>query len=304
MKKISPQLLRFLSSTLRGACISYICFIFYSTVFASPINVTDDRGAALHLAHPPERIISLLPSLTESVCAVGKCNLLVGVDRFSNWPKSVDTLPKLGGIGEVNIERIVQLQPDLVLIDQSSPAISRLHSLGIPTLALSINTMEDEHRTLKTLDAIFAATQGERVWQQIQAQITRANKQLLPTQKNIRVYFEVNAAPFAAGQSSFIGEILNRLELINIIPQSLGPFPKINPEFVVQANPELIFLSDSNTGQLQQRPGWNTISAIRERHLCAFTPNQNDILIRPGPRLGEAALIISHCVQEKMSSSQ
>jgi hypothetical protein len=77
----------------------------------------------------------MLPSLTESVCALGKCSVLVGVDRFSNWPKSVDTLPRLGGIADANIEGIVRLKPDLVLVEKSSPLITRLQSLGIAVMA-------------------------------------------------------------------------------------------------------------------------------------------------------------------------
>ncbi len=279
--------------------------LFFSLgVLASPIIVVDDGGNTLNLNNPPQRVITLLPSLTESVCALGKCNTLVGTDRYSNWPKSIDSLPKLGAIGDFNIERIVQLKPDLVLLEKASPLISRLKSLGIPTLGFDIKSMEDEHRALQKLDLVFDTTQGNRVWDQIQAQIVRANKQLPTSPKNISVYFEVNPAPFAAGRSSFIGELLNRLDLMNIIPASLGPFPKINPEFVVKARPQVILISETNISQIKKRPGWSTIPAISQNKICTFTPQENDILVRPGPRMGEAALIISECIQKKMSSSE
>ena len=279
--------------------------LFFSLgVLASPITIVDDRGNTLNLNNPPQRVISLLPSLTESVCALGKCNTLVGTDRYSNWPKSIDSLPKLGAIGDFNIERIVQLKPDLVLLEKASPLIPRLKSLGVPTLGFDIKSMEDEHRALQKLDLVFDTTQGNRVWDQIQAQIVRANKQLPTSPKNISVYFEVNPAPFAAGRSSFIGELLNRLDLMNIIPDSLGPFPKINPEFVVKAKPQVILISETNISQIKKRPGWSTIPAISQNKICTFTPQENDILVRPGPRMGEAALIISECIQKKMSSSE
>jgi len=279
--------------------------LFFSLgVLASPITVVDDRGNTLNLNNPPQRVISLLPSLTESVCALGKCNTLVGTDRYSNWPKSIDSLPKLGAIGDFNIERIVQLKPDLVLLEKASPLIPRLKSLGVPTLGFDIKSMEDEHRALQKLDLVFDTTQGNRVWDQIQAQIVRANKQLPTSPKNISVYFEVNPAPFAAGRSSFIGELLDRLDLMNIIPASLGPFPKINPEFVVKAKPQVILISETNISQIKKRPGWSTIPAISQNKICTFTPQENDILVRPGPRMGEAALIIAECIQKKMSSSE
>ena len=273
-------------------------------IFAAPVSVTDDRGVSVVFDKPPQRVVSLLPSLTESVCALGKCSTLVGIDRFSNWPKSIQNLPKLGGIGDINIERIVQLKPDVVLLEKASPVIARLNGLGIKTFSLDVKSMNDEERALQKLDAVLGSSESTRVWNQIQQEIMRASKQLSSREKNTSVYFEVNPAPFAAGSTSFIGEILSRLNLVNIIPKSLGPFPKINPEFVVQAKPDVILLTESTASDIQKRPGWSSIPAVSNNRICVFTGEQNDVLVRPGPRMGEAALIISQCIQEKMSSSQ
>ncbi|WP_397391348.1 ABC transporter substrate-binding protein [Polynucleobacter sp.] len=277
---------------------------FSLAVFAAPVSVTDDRGVVVVFDKPPQRIVSLLPSLTESVCALGKCSALVGVDRFSNWPKSIQDLPKLGGMGEINIERIVQLKPDVVLLEKASPVITRLNGLGINTFVLDVKSMSDEERALQKLDLVLGTSESGRVWNQIQKEILRANKQLSTKGESIRVYFEVNPAPFAAGSTSFIGEILTQLDLVNIIPKSLGPFPKINPEFVVQAKPDVILPTESTAADIQKRPGWNSIPAVSKNRICVFTGQQNDVLVRPGPRMGEAALIISACIQEKMSSSR
>lgn len=276
---------------------------FSLAIFAAPVSVVDDRGVVVMFDKPPQRVVSLLPSLTESICALGKCSALVGVDRFSNWPKSIQELPKLGGMGDINIERIVQLKPDVVLLEKVSPVIARLNSLGIKTFALDIKSMSDEERALKKLDTLLGTAESARVWNQIQKEIMRANKQLSAKSGDISVYFEVNPAPFAAGRNSFIGEILTQLNLVNIIPESLGPFPKINPEFVVQTKPDVILLTESTIADIQKRPGWSSIPAVKRNRICSFTADQSDVLVRPGPRMGEAALIISQCIQEKMSSS-
>jgi iron complex transport system substrate-binding protein len=294
------------TSRARYLIVGAVLFLlgFSLAVFAAPVSVADDRGVVVVFDTPPQRIVSLLPSLTESVCALGKCSALVGVDRFSNWPKSIQDLPKLGGMGDVNIERIVQLKPDVVLLEKASPVIARLNGLGIKTFALDIKSMSDEERALQKLDLVLGTSESGRAWNQIQKEILRANK-LLPTKgRNIHVYFEVNPAPFAAGSTSFIGEILTQLDLVNIIPKSLGAFPKINPEFVVQARPDVILLTESTVADIQKRPGWNSIPAVAKNRICAFTGDQNDVLVRPGPRMGEAALIISDCIQQKMSSSR
>jgi len=290
------------SYLLIGALLFFLGFSL--AAFAVPVSVIDDRGVAMIFDKPPQRIVSLLPSLTESVCALGKCSTLVGVDRFSNWPQSIQGLPKLGGMGDINIERIVQLKPDVVLLEKASPVVARLNGLGIKTFSLDVKSMADEERALQKLDLILGTSESLRVWNQIQKEIMRAGKQLSSGNKNIRVYFEVNPAPFAAGSTSFIGEILTRLNLVNIIPKSLGPFPKINPEFVVQAKPDVILLTESTVADIKQRPGWNSIPAVSKNQICVFKGDQNDVLVRPGPRMGEAALIISQCVQEKMSSSR
>jgi iron complex transport system substrate-binding protein len=284
-------------------CVGIVLCGFLGISIAA-VEVIDDRGKTISLASPPQRLISLLPSLTESICALGKCNHLVGVDRFSNWPLSLQNLPKLGGMSDTNLEAIVQLKPDLVMVDKSSPIISRLEDLRISVMAFEIKTMADEERTLKKLDLALGSKEAGRVWNQIQAEITRANKQLDGSQKNMRVYFEVNTAPYAAGRSSFIGELLTRLELNNIIPESLGPFPKINPEFVVQAKPQIIMLSETGVTDMKKRPGWTDIPAVRENRICAFKKEQSDVIVRPGPRMGEAALILSQCIAEKSLSSK
>ena len=95
------------------------------------LELRDDRGVAVKLDRSPQRIVSLLPSLTETICALGACDRLVGTDRFSNWPDSVTKLPKLGGIEDAQIERIVVLKPEVVLAWTSARVTDRLESLGI-----------------------------------------------------------------------------------------------------------------------------------------------------------------------------
>ena len=273
---------------------------FSLAVFAVPVSVVDDRGVVAAFDKPPQRVISLLPSLTESVCALGKCSVLVGVDRFSNFPKSVDALPRLGGIADANIEGIVRLKPDLVLVEKSSPLIARLQSLGISVMAFDVQSMADVQRTLRQLDKVLGSAESGAVWDRIQLDITRASRALSPSQNATRVYFEVNAAPFAAGKTSFIGELLDRLGMQNIATEKMGTYPKINPEFVVQSRPDLIMTTEASPKQLAQRPGWKSIPAIQGNRVCFFSAAHADVLVRPGPRMGEAASLIADCAMRSL----
>jgi iron complex transport system substrate-binding protein len=277
-----------------------VCFSFVTAPASASIAIKDDRGIEIRLASPAQRVVSMLPSLTESVCALGKCSVLVGVDRFSNWPKSIDALPRLGGIADANIEGIVRLKPDLVLLEKSSPLIARLQSLGIPAMAFDVQSMADVQRTLRQLDTVLGSTESDAIWDRIQLEIARANRALSPSQKAARVYFEVNAAPFAAGKTSFIGELLDRLGMQNIATEKMGAFPKINPEYVVQSKPDLIMSTEAAPKQLVQRPGWKSIPAIQGNRVCFFSAAQADVLVRPGPRMGEAAALIADCTMRSL----
>jgi iron complex transport system substrate-binding protein len=272
-----------------------VCFSFFTSSASASITIKDDRDIEVRLTSPAQRVVSMLPSLTESVCALGKCSVLVGVDRFSNWPKSVDALPRLGGIADANVEGIARLKPDLVLVEKSSPLIPRLQSLGISVMAFDVQSMADVQRTLRQLDAVLGSTESGAVWERIQLDIARASRALSPSQKAARVYFEINPAPYAAGKTSFIGELIDRLGMQNIATEKMGAFPKINPEFIVQSKPDLIMTTEATSKQLAQRPGWKSIPAIQDNRVCLFSAAQADVLVRPGPRMGEAAGLIADC---------
>jgi iron complex transport system substrate-binding protein len=113
---------------------------------AAAISVRDDRGQELRLAQPPARIVSLLPALTETVCALGQCQRLVAVDRYSNWPESVRRLPSMGGGLDFDLERVVAQRPDLVLMAASARGAERLQALGIAVLALEPRSHGDVQR--------------------------------------------------------------------------------------------------------------------------------------------------------------
>lgn len=271
---------------------------------AHALQLVDDRGVSVSFVQSPQRIISLLPSLTESICGLDQCQRLVGVDRYSNYPASVKSLPVVGGGLDPNIEAIVALKPDVVILATSSRAVQRLESLGLKVVALEPKSHADVQRVLSKLGVLLdiAPAQGaEQLWRLIDSSVQAAAQSLPPRAKGLRVYFEVSRGPYAAGATSFMGETLTRLGVQNIIPAALGPFPRINPEFVVRANPDLIMVGSRSADAMKSYPGWGSIKAIREQRVCVFTPEESDVLIRPGPRMAEAARIMARCIVDKSS---
>lgn len=271
---------------------------------AAGIEVTDDRGRTITLAAPPQRVVSLLPSLSETVCELGQCHRLVGVDRYSNFPAALQKLPQLGGGLDPNIEAVVAVRPDLVLVAASSRAAERLEALGLKVVVLEPKTHADVQRVLRKVAQALGqpVADADRVWRHIDAAVSAAAQSLPASAKGTRVYFEVNRAPYGAGTTSFIGETLTRLGVRNILGPELGPFPKLNPEFVVRANPDVIMVGARNFSGMADRPGWKGMKAIAQNRLCVFSLDESDMLVRPGPRMAEAARLMAECIAAKTNS--
>jgi iron complex transport system substrate-binding protein len=288
----------------RGPYVAGVLFAL-ACAFASPgraAEVVDDRGVRLRFDQPPARVVSMLPSLTETVCALGACDRLVGVDRYSNWPASVQALPRVGSLDDTQVEAIVALRPDVVLVAGSSRAIGRLETLGVKVLALEPRTLADLRRAIAQLDALLGTGQGDALWTRIESDLAAASRGLRPAERAQRVYFEVDSGPYAASESSFVGELLARTGAVNVVPGELGPFPRLNPEFVVRADPQVIMRTGRDDA-LAARPGWSRIRAIREQRVCRFSSAQADVLVRPGPRLAEGVHLMVLCLQDRSRAS-
>ena len=280
----------------------FVLMLALFTVHASAVTVVDDRGVQVTITQAPQRIVTLLPSLAETVCMLGECNRLVGTDNHANWPASVKALPKLGGLDDTSLEALVRLKPDLVLLAKSSRNINRMESLGLKVLALEPQNMADVKRVMHTVALAMQLPQSdnkaEDLWQRALKGIAAAKQQVPESAVGARVYFEASTGGYAAGEASFIGEVMAQMGLRNIVPASMGAFPQLNPEFVVRAQPDIILLGEPMALQLHKRPGWSRMTVMQRQRVCAFSGAEGDVLVRPGPRLGEAAQLMAHCLHK------
>jgi iron complex transport system substrate-binding protein len=142
-----------------------------------------------------------------------------------------------------------------------------------------------------------AKERAETLWQSIQQKLDTAAARVPKSAKGARIYFEAGTGYFAAGEASYIGETLKRLGLVNVVTPAMGSFPQVNPEFVVKANPQIIFMGERAATDLKTRPGWQRIEAIQQQKICSFTPDQSDIVVRSGPRIPEAAELMVACLK-------
>lgn len=249
---------------------------------------------------PPRRIVSLLPSATEAVCALGACDRLVGVDDFSLDPPQVQALPRLGRTWEPSIEAVVQLRPDLVLTGRTPPVQQRLQALGLNVLEVDATTVADVQAALQRIDAALQLGRADALWAglqhrlQQQAAAVARQRQGLPA---LRVYMEVDNAMYAAGPDSFMGQLLAQLGADNIAPPSATGFPQLTPEYVVRADPDLIVQSHAaSVRALAGRPGWRNLRVLRQGQVCQLNPQESRTVTHPGPHLDKAAAILAQCL--------
>ncbi len=268
-----------------------------------PLVLKDDLGRSVKLLAQPKRMVSMMPSHTETVFAVGAGISLVGVDEYSNFPKlETDKLPKTGNGFVPNLEAIAALKPDLVLTDESSGSklVQNLEKLGITVYAGVAQSYNDVFEKISLIgkitnhekNALKLITNMRLELNTIQASVSK-----LP---RVSVYFEVDPTPYAAGSSSFIGAMIDKAGGNNIIPAKLGAFPQISPELVIQSNPEVILGAD--LADLLKRPAWDTIKAVKNKRVINFSGEVNDAISRPGPRLPVALKALAKALHPELGN--
>ncbi|WP_029696160.1 ABC transporter substrate-binding protein [Comamonas badia] len=285
-------------------CGAALASVLLAGAAAHAYEITDDAGRTTRFERPPMRIVSLLPSLTETVCALKACDRLVGVDRYSNWPEAVRALPQVGGGLDPGIEAVVALKPDVVLLASSSRASVRLRELGLKVLALEPKTRAAMRRTTVLLGELLQVDGADRLLQEIDAGVRQAAHRVPAAARGERVYYEITPEPRAAGRGTFIDELMQALGLVNAMDADLGLYPRINPELVVRLDPDLIMASEQGGADMARRPGWGRLRALRLGRVCGFNSAERDILVRPGPRMAEAAWLMADCVIRENASEK
>jgi iron complex transport system substrate-binding protein len=264
-----------------------------------PIVLRDPAEHELRLEHTPQRVVTLLPPLTEIVCALHECARLVATDRYSDWPESVKALPKTGGLDDPQIEQILLLKPDVVILAHAAQVENRLRALGVPTFEVKTETYADLSRTVAAIGLLLGvperAAEMRRDIERSLATAVEAAKLSLHERTPL-VYYEVDNGPYSAGPDSFIGWMLNQLHAQNIVTADLGPFPRLNPEYVVVHNPDVIFASPTEAPNLGHRAGWDHIRAVKENRICSYPRAVQDTIEHAGPRMPEGLRALADCL--------
>jgi iron complex transport system substrate-binding protein len=262
------------------------------------VTITDVAGRKVTIAATPERLISLAPSNTEILFAIGLAPKLVAVDDFSDYPAEAKNLPKIGGLSAAyNFEQIVALKPDLIFAAGITPpeAIKKLEDLKLTVLVLGTEqTSFDSIFSDITLagQATGQVDQAAQVVTAMRDKLASIKAKLATATEKPLVYWELDATdpakPYSVGPGNFVGDLIALAGGKNVFEKAGSPYPQVSAEQVLAANPEVIILSDAAYGitveSVQKRPGWQAIAAVKQQRI---EPIDDNLVSRPGPRIVE-----------------
>jgi len=261
-----------------------------------PIVVTDQMGREVTIDGIPQRLISLSPSNTEIAFALGLAERMVGVTEYCNYPPEAQEKELIGGFATPNIERIVELEPDLIFASTiHEDAVTQFEALGIPVLVIESATLIELYTSISLMAELAGVTgAGEALIASMQSRIGAVEEQVasIPEAERVRVYYEVYSDPLmSAGKQAFINEIITLAGGINIFADIDESYPQISAEVVAERQPQVILYPDYHgtadlvLESMVDRPGWSSIPAVRESKVFAAS---DDAFARPGPRVVEA----------------
>lgn len=250
-----------------------------------PLTLKDQTGNQVQLDKEPQRIVSLMPSNTELLFALGAGKQVVGVTDQDNYPEEVKNLPKVS-VYQVNPEQVLALKPDLVVANSGNEkaVLDQLRKMGIPVLVIDPNSTKEVYESIRILSM---ATNKLKNADQLVAKMEKQLREIyakvvqIPEDKRAKVWIELDGNLYTVGGDTFMNELIQLAGGKNVA-QDLKGWPKVSPEQVVKWNPDVIISLYGNAGEIKKREGWQSIHAIQEDRVYTLEP---DLLSRPGPRI-------------------
>jgi iron complex transport system substrate-binding protein len=272
--------------------------------------IVDDFGRRVTVPREPQRIVSLAPSTTEILFAIGAGDKLVGRTDSCNYPDEVKNIPSVGGFFYgISVETIMGLEPDLVFAYLGQEAVvAKLEEMGYPVIVRNPESIEAVLKDIrlvgyimnKTAEAEQVVAEMEAVMNAVDANISKLNMSAFP-----RVYLELwgeEDSFMSACQGTFDNDLIFRAGGKNIAANAYSPYgyPTLDEEFILAQDPEVIITTDMNTAtvdDIKNREGWEDVSAIKNDRVYFIL---GDLLNRPGPRIVEGLQILAELLHPEL----
>jgi iron complex transport system substrate-binding protein len=273
---------------------------------AFPVTIKDATGEDVVIEAKPKKIVSLIPSNTEIAFALGLGKEIVGVSDNDNYPEEVANIEKIGGM-EFNVEKIISLQPDVVLAqgsmaNSSAEGLKQLRDAGISVIV--VNDAKNFAEVYKSIEMIGNVTgkqvEAQKIVDDMKAKVEalKAKAATIKDEDKKSVLMEISPAPelYAAGKNTFIDEILSIINAKNVIKEE--GWPKVDQEAIISSNPDVIittygFYVNDPVGQVTSREGWQDVNAVKNKQVVDV---HSDKVTRPGPRLIEGVEEVAKAV--------
>jgi len=263
---------------------------------SAEISAVDGLGRTVTLSAPAARIVSLAPSNTELLYAVGAGDQVVGRDELSDFPEEAKAVDSVGGsMGDFSIEAIVALEPDLVLAAElNAPEIVKtLEDLGLTVYYLpNPKSFEDLYKNIETV-GILTGQDASGLVDNLKGRVAAIDEKIAPISARPTVFYELDGTdplkPWTSGPGTFVDLLITRAGGFNVGSSLEGEWAQISSEELVAADPSIILLGDALYGvtveSVAARTGWDSITAVQNNAIYPFNP---DLATRPGPRLVDA----------------
>jgi len=262
---------------------------------APTVEAVDGAGQTIRLAGPAQRIVSLAPSNTEILFAIGAGGQMVGRDEFSNYPEAAKALPAIAtGMGRLNTEAVVALQPDLILAAEITPPdqVETLRGLGL-TVFVVTNPKEFEglYANIQAVGTLTGrGTEAQGLAGELRDRVTAVGQKLNAATTSPRVFYELDGTdptkPWTSGPGTFLDLLIRAAGGTNVGAVLTSQFAQISSEELVRQDPQVILLGDTAYGTtvegVSARAGWGTMTAIKQKSVYPFDDN---LVSRPGPRM-------------------
>ena len=267
-----------------------------------PITVHAANGDVA-IKKRPVRIVSLSPSATEDLYAVGAGAQVIAVDDQSDYPKRAPRT-KLSGF-QPNTEAIASYNPDLVLISNDGGLSAQLEKLGITVLLEPApDTVAQAYDEIRQIgQATGHATAATKVVRGMEKSLTGLIRSVPKRSRHLKVFHELSPDYYSATSSTFIGRIYKLFGFRNIADaadSSHTGYPQLSPEYIISANPDIVVLADSvccgqTAGTVDERPGWQNVTAVRKHHVVTV---DDSIASRWGPRIVDFARVVARVAKQ------
>jgi iron complex transport system substrate-binding protein len=268
---------------------------------AEPLTIRDDLERSIQFAKAPTRVVSLAPSITEMLFALGLDREIIAVTQFCDYPPQALLKQKVG-YANPSIEAIVALDPDLIVAPQEflrADLLGKVEQLQIPLVVLSANSVTDITTHLSKLGAIFGrAAQADVANTHLQQRIDSIHR-ITAGRPGVRVLYVLNSHPLiTVGPGSFIHELIGLAGGVNIAGHTATPYPRLNMEVVLREDPDVLVFP---VGKVESVPlseqhvwqQWPALSAVKHGQ---FRHVPSDLLNRPGPRIGDGLEALARAI--------